>query len=99
MDQNTVRRRGTGIRAVDHSRTSPGLTLFTPMLGNGSVYLIDLNGKTIHYWRLPYTGQYAYLTQGGTLFYNGKIPGETFIAKAPFGCGVVLEADWQDLGR
>jgi hypothetical protein len=64
------------------------------MLGDGSVWLINLNGKPIHSWRLPYPGQYAYITERGTLFYNGKIPGETFIAKAPFGCGVVLEADW-----
>ena len=94
VDQNTVRRRGTGLRALDPARTSPGYTLFTRVLGDGTVHLIDLNGKTMHSWRLPYSGHYAYLTERGTLFYNGKIPGETFIAKAPFGGGVVLEADW-----
>jgi outer membrane protein assembly factor BamB len=43
---------------------------------------------------MPYPPGYGYLTEKGTLFYNGKIPRETFIAKAAFGCGVVLEADW-----
>jgi hypothetical protein len=94
VDQNTVRRRGTGLRALDPARTSPGLTLFTPSPGDGSVWLINANGKPVHSWRLPYPGQYAYITEQGTLFFNGKIPGETFIAKAPFGCGVALEADW-----
>ena len=94
VDQNTIRRRGTGLRALDAARSSLGLTLFAPMNGGGSVYLIDLKGKPVHSWRMPYPPGYGYLTERGTLFYNGKIPGDTFIAKAPFGCGVVLEADW-----
>ena len=95
VDQNTVRRRGTGLRALDAGRVCPGLTLFTPMNGDGSVHLIDLNGKIVHSWRMPYPpGMYGYLTEKGTLLYNGKIPGETYIANAPFGAGVILEADW-----
>jgi uncharacterized protein (UPF0248 family) len=95
VDQNTIRRRGTGLRALDAARSSPGLTLFAPMTGVGTVYLIDVKGKPVHSWRMPYPpGGYGYLTERGTFFYNGKIPGETFIAKAPFGGGVVLEADW-----
>ena len=93
VDQNTIRRRGTGLRALDAARSSAGLTLFASS-GGGTVYLMDLDGKIMHTWRMPYPPGYAYLTERGTLFYNGKIPGETFIAKAPFGCGVVLEADW-----
>jgi hypothetical protein len=94
VDQNTIRRRGTGLRALDAARSSPGLTLFTQMNGDGIVYLIDLSGKVVHIWRMPYPINYGYLTERGTLVCNGKIPGETFIAKAPFGCGVLLEADW-----
>jgi outer membrane protein assembly factor BamB len=71
------------------------LTLFTPMLGDGSVYLIDLKGKTVHSWQMPYPpGMYGYLTETGTLFYNGKIPNGTFLGKAPFKGGVAMEADW-----
>ena len=95
VDQNTVRRRGVGLRGLDASRASTGLTLFAPMLGDGAVYLIDLYGKIVHSWRMPYPpGLYGYLTERGTLFYNGKIPNDTFLGKAPFKGGVVMEADW-----
>jgi hypothetical protein len=79
---------------LDAARASPGLTLFTPLIGDGTVFLIDLNGKIVHTWRMPYPAGHGYLTERGTLFYNGKIPSDTFIGKAPFGGGVVLEADW-----
>src|SRR5450759_3566931 len=96
IDQNTIRRRGVGLRALDTARTAAGLTLFAPMTGDGTVYLIDLNGKIVHAWRMPFPpGAYGYLTERSTLFYNGKIPNNTFIGKAPFGGGVVLEADWK----
>jgi outer membrane protein assembly factor BamB len=95
IDQNTVRRRGVGLRGLNAARASAGLTLFAPMLGDGAVYLIDLNGKIVHTWRMPYRpGMYGYLTERGTLFYNGKIPNDTFLGKAPFKGGVAMEADW-----
>ncbi len=75
IDQNPIRRRGTGLRGLDVARTSPGLTLFAPMTGDGTVYLMDLHGKVVHTWRMPYRpGLYGYLTEKGTLFYNGKVP-------------------------
>jgi hypothetical protein len=95
VDQNPIRRRGTGLRALDRARTSPGLTLFAPMNGDGTVYLVDLNGKIVHAWRMPYPpGLYGYLTEKGTLFYNGKIPNDTFLGETPFKGGAALEADW-----
>jgi outer membrane protein assembly factor BamB len=95
IDQNPIRRRGTGLRGFDPSRASPGFTLFAPASGDGTVYLIDLKGKIVHTWRMPHPpGQYGYLTEKGTLFYNGKIRGDTFIGNAPFAGGAALEADW-----
>jgi outer membrane protein assembly factor BamB len=95
VDQNPIRRRGTGLRAVDAARASAGLTLFAPLWCDGTLYLVDLQGKIVHTWKLPYPpGLYGYLTERGTLFYNGKIPSETFLGKAPFKGGVALEADW-----
>ncbi|MBZ5619593.1 MAG: aryl-sulfate sulfotransferase [Acidobacteriia bacterium] len=95
VDQNPIRRRGTGLRALDAAKASAGLTLFAPMHGDGTVYLVDLNGTIVHTWRMPYPpGLYGYLTDRGTLFYNGKIPNETFLGKTPFKGGVALEADW-----
>jgi hypothetical protein len=45
-----------------------GLTLFSPMEGEGMVYLIDLTGKAVHTWKMPYPpGLYGYLTEKGTL--------------------------------
>jgi outer membrane protein assembly factor BamB len=95
IDQNTIRRRGVGLRGLDAARASGGLTLFAPMMGDGTVYLISLNGKIVHTWRMPYPpGMYGYLTETGTLFYNGKIPNDTFLGKTPFKGGAALEADW-----
>jgi hypothetical protein len=95
VDQNTIRRRGTGLRALDVRRAAPGLTLFSPMKGDGTTYLIDLHGKAVHTWKLPYPpGLYGYLTEQGTLFCNGRIPNEAFLGRSPFKGGVALEADW-----
>jgi hypothetical protein len=52
------------------------------MSGAGNVYLIDLDGKVIHTWQMPYApGNYGYLTDRGTVFYNGK---------TSEGCAIVL---------
>jgi hypothetical protein len=94
VDQNPVRRRGTGLRALDAARASAGLTMFAPA-GDRVVYLIDLHGTVVHTWKMPYPpGLYGYLTEKGTLFYNGQIPNETFLGKGPFKGGAALEADW-----
>jgi arylsulfotransferase ASST len=93
VDQNPIRRRGTGLRALYAERASAGLTLFAA--GDGTVYLIDLLGKVVHTWKMPYPpGLYGYLTEKGTLFYNGQIPNDTFLGKLPFQGGAALEADW-----
>jgi hypothetical protein len=94
VDQNPIRRRGTGLRALDEARACPGLTLFAPM-GGKTVYLIDLHGTIVHTWNLPYRpGVYGYITDGGTLFYNGQIPNDTFLGKTPFMGGAAMEVDW-----
>ena len=59
VDQNPIRRRGTGLRALDSARACAGLTLFAPMNGDGTVYLIDLNGKVVRDWRMPYPRCFA----------------------------------------
>jgi hypothetical protein len=92
---NPIRRRGVGLRGIDPSRASAGFTLFAPMRGDGGVYLVDVNGKIVHTWRTPYPPRlYGYLTDKGTLFYNGLIPNQIFIGKTPFRGGAVLEAKW-----
>lgn len=59
--------------------------------------MIDLKGNVVHTWHLPYPpGNYGYLTERGTLFYNGKIAESSnrFISRQPWKGGVALEADW-----
>ena len=74
VDQNPIRRRGVGLRGLDPARACPGLTLFAPA-GGTEVHLIDLHGAVAHTWKTPYRpGLYGYLTDRGTLFYNGQIP-------------------------
>jgi arylsulfotransferase ASST len=94
VDQNPIRRRGTGLRAIDPARASAGLTLFAPNAGK-TVYLIDLHGKVVHTWNMPYpAGLYGYLTEKGTLFFNGKIPNDTYLGKSAFKGGAAMEVDW-----
>ena len=46
-------------------------------MGGRDVHLVDLKGTIVHTWTLPYPpGLYGYLTDRGTLFYNGQIPNE-----------------------
>ena len=62
---------------------------------NRTVYLIDLQGELVHTWQLPYApGLSGYLTERGTLLYNGRTSENNFLSRFPFKGGVVLEADW-----
>ena len=96
IEQNTLKRRGVGLRACDPERAYPGFTLFTPRFEqNRTVYLIDLQGEVVHTWHLPYApGLFGYLTERGTLFYSGRVSEDNFLSRFPFKGGVVLEADW-----
>ena len=96
VEQNTLKRRGVGLLASDTERAFPKFTLFAPLfVQNRNVYLIDLQGKVVHTWNMPYSpGLSGYLTERGTLFYNGRTPESSFLSRFPFKGGVVLEADW-----
>jgi len=96
IEQNTLKRRGVGLRGCETDRAAPGFTLFAPhFVENRNVYLIDLQGTVVHTWTMPYPpGLSGYLTERGTLFYNGRTSEESFLSRFPFKGGVVLEADW-----
>ncbi len=93
----TTKRRGVGFHGYDPGRAFPGFTLFAPSAEtNKTVFLIDLKGSVVHTWDMPYPpGSYGYLTDRGTLFYNGKIPNSTHIGRSAFQGGAVLEMDWK----
>ena len=55
MEPNTIKRRGTGLRAYDPDRAYRGFTLFAPSsITNRTVYLIDMEGNVVHTWEMPY---------------------------------------------
>jgi hypothetical protein len=98
VDQQRIRRTRTGLIAYDASRAQPGYTLFCPMFGDGSVYLIDMEGHVAHTWCLPYRpGLHAYLLENGHLLYGGKTMHDLdrFDAWPRVKGGVVLEVDWR----
>jgi len=46
VEQNTLKRRGVGLRVCDPERACPGFTLFAPVFEqNRTVYLIDLQAS------------------------------------------------------
>jgi Arylsulfotransferase (ASST) len=97
IEPTTVKRRGTGLRGHDPDRAFAGFTLFSPLPStNRTVYLIDMLGNVVHTWNMPYPpGQSGYLTERGTLFYNGQVPNESHVGRAPYMGGAALEMDWQ----
>ena len=97
VDQQKIRRARTGLIAHDPALAQPGYTLFAPMSGDGTVYLIDMAGDVAHSWNLPHRpGLYGYLLDNGHLFYGGKITGDVdrFEAWPRFKAGAALEVDW-----
>ena len=97
VEQIKLKRAGVGLRALDRERAFPGFTLFAPQSGGGKVYLIDLDGNVVHTWQMPYApGNSGYLTERGTLFYNGKVieDSKRFISRQPWKGGAALEVNW-----
>jgi Arylsulfotransferase (ASST) len=98
VDQQKIRRSRTGLIAHDPVLAQPGYTLFAPMYGDGTVYLIDMEGKVAHTWHMPYRpGLYGYLLDNGHLFYSGKVMEdlERFEAWRRVKGGAILEVDWR----
>jgi hypothetical protein len=48
VDQNTLRRQGTGHMASAPAAASPGYTLFVPLTGTSQAYLVGLDGTVAH---------------------------------------------------
>ena len=99
VDQATGRRtRKLGLTAHDPSKAYQGYTLYTPMFGDGTVYLLDMDGNEVHRWQMPLPpGLYAYLLPNGNLFYGGKTPADPnayFPVWPIFKGGAMFEVDW-----
>lgn len=85
VEQNTLKRRGLGLRACDPERACPGYTLFAPCFPqNRTVFLIDLQGSIVHTWTMPYApGLGGYLTERGSLIYNRRTLENGFLSRFP----------------
>src|SRR5262249_61892605 len=97
VDQQKIRRARTGLIAHDPGRAQPGYTLFAPMYGDGTVYLVDMEGKVAHTWQMPHRpGLYGYLLDDGHLFYSGKVMEDLgrFEAWRRFQRSALLGAGW-----
>ncbi len=81
-----------GLTLNQEAKASVGYTLFST-LGDTTTYLIDMEGRVVHRWELPFSpGDWGYLLEDGRLLYGGY----TARSPATFGGagGIVLEADW-----
>jgi hypothetical protein len=85
VEQNTLKRRGVGLRACDPERACPGYTPFAPCFAqNCTVYLVDLQGEVVHTREMSYApGLSGYLTERGTLIYNGRTLEGGFLGRFP----------------
>jgi hypothetical protein len=90
VQQIKLKRTGVGLRAWDRDKACPGLTLFAPVGVSSTVYLIDLGGEIVHMWWMPYPALSGYLTERGTLVYNGRLdgPADTFLSAKPWKDGI-----------
>lgn len=50
MEQNSLIRRGLGLRGVDHDKVSPGYALYAHLTSRGIVRLVSNDGKEVHRW-------------------------------------------------
>lgn len=83
----------TGVLKYDAEKSYGGYTLFSPMIGCKTSYLIDMEGNLVHKWDTKYTpGLFAMLLPNGNLL-RGGVP-----AKKPCSiggtAGIVQELDW-----
>lgn len=86
--------------AIDKSKINQGYMLFAPfstidnLTENGSVYLTDLFGKTLHKWQTKYQALYSILNKNGNLFVELIIPGMNSNFPAGGRTGLIQELDW-----
>lgn len=86
-----------GVTVYDRAKAYNGFTLFTSLGGDGTHYLIDMGGSTVHTWKLP-PSHYGWLLPSGNLFSGaarqsglGTAATET---PAVANVGYAYEADW-----
>ena len=89
-----VQKKGTGPDMFYGSwKAYMGYTLFAAV-GGGDAYLIDMRGRLVHSWRMPFElGTHAVLLPNGNLLCAAKAP-EASLADFDGAAGKLLEVDW-----
>ncbi len=83
----------TGVLKYDSEKSYGGYTLFAPMIGCKTTYLIDMEGNLVHKWESEYTpGFYAMLLPNGNLLRGGVPKGGPCAIGGT--AGIVQEIDW-----
>ncbi|PWN88751.1 hypothetical protein FA10DRAFT_255118 [Acaromyces ingoldii] len=97
VDQNSIRRRGAGLIAIDPDRVVPGCVLVAP-LTTSQVHLVDELGETRCTYNMPWrNGRHARLLDNGRLAINSIDPATTrpFWFFNKYGGGIMSEVDPQ----
>ena len=86
-----------GVTVYDQDQAYNGFTLFTSLGGDGTHYLVDMHGNTVHTWNLP-PSHYGWLLPNGNLLSGaarttGLGTAETR-TPAVANVGSVYAADW-----
>ena len=91
---NIARTSLQGLTCYNRSKAYDGFTIFSPVSGKGDVWLVDMVGRFVHQWKMPYRpGAYGKLLPNGNLLYGCRILGgplDDFGGSA----AKIIEADW-----
>ncbi len=83
----------TGVISYNKEKSVGGYTLFAPIIGSTTTYLINMEGDIVHSWKSDYTpGLYAVLLPNGNLLRSGA-PKEQPVKIGGAG-GILQEFDW-----
>lgn len=83
-----------GVTYYNRAKAYNGYTLFTPGRGRGDVWLVSMEGRIVHHWRMPYPpGLHGKFLPNGNLLYACKILGGPL---DDFGgsCAKLIEVNW-----
>jgi len=81
-----------GVTYYDPEKVYNGYTLFTPLRGDGTIYLIDMKGKPVHKWKMPAPATLPKLLPNGNLLCDGRT--DTSPLKAGGAIGLLFEVSW-----
>ena len=101
----------SGVTQYDRQRAFTGYTLWSPLATvqngaeqpwqrEGRTFLMDMTGRIVHTWKLPYPAMYSYLLPDGHLLAGmlttRRAPGRPGTGEFSMGSamGVLMEMDW-----